>query len=248
MPVTKVIRVSKRRGGRRKKMVKSYGKLMKYSSNLSFKNMPHHFKRLGKKTIIYVTGAGTIGWSPATGSSQDTGLNISSVYADQLTGCYQFGWSHNFQLNNVVGNSDFINLFDRYRITGVKYRIMYQCNMAAVQTTAVLPIMHYVRDEDDSTAPTDLSDINQKELCKVKILGATTMVSYYIKPKVASDVYQGVASTGYAVKSAPYINSSFPTVQHYGIKVWLNQIYAVAANNTAITIEPVYYLSCRDPQ
>lgn len=233
------------RGTRKIKNVakaKTMGKLLKYAVRPPI-SQAHLFKRLGEKTIIYVNGAGTVAYS-----GSDAGFAISSMSSDSLTGCYQFGWSHSFSLNNVVGNGDFTTLFDRYKIVAVKYKIMFQCNTAAVNGSQVLPILHYVKDEDDVTIPTSLSSINQKALCKVRVMGATTMISYYIKPKVAKAVYQSALLTAYSVDKAPYINSSYNSAPHYGIKAWMNQVYAVAANNTAITIEPVYYISCRDPQ
>lgn len=240
---TRIVRASRPPRGRpRVRKPYSMGKLLKYSLS-KVSNKPHLFKRLGQKTIVYVNGAGTIAYS-----GSDTGFAISSMTADQLTGCYQFGWSHTFSLNNVLGTTDFTNLFDRYKITGVKYKIMFQCNTAAVQGSQVLPILHYVKDEDDNNIPSSLNDINQKQLCKVKVMGATTMISYFIKPKVAKDIYQSAIATSYAVEKAPYINSTYATTPHYGLKAWMNQVYAVAANNTAVTIEPVYYIACRDPQ
>lgn len=221
---------------------KTMGQLLKYAVRPPA-NQPHLFKRLGQKIQMYVSAAGAIAYA-----GTDSGFAISSMSADSLTGCYQFGWSHSFSLDNVVGYQDFTNLFDRYKIVAVKYKIMFQCNNAQVQGSQVLPILHYVKDEDDVAIPTALSSINQKALCKVKVLGATTMMSYYIKPKISKTIYNSALTSAYSVDKAPYINATYPSAPHYGIKAWVNQVYAVAANNTAITVEPVYYISCRDPQ
>jgi len=209
-------------------------------------NLTHRFRRLGAKSIIYISGAGSVGSNGYP--NNDTGLSVSSVAADTLTGCYQFGWSHEFKLANMVGSTEFTSLFDKYKITGIKYKIMYQCNDAAVQGSQVLPIIHYAVDSDDSSTPSTLGAVQERANCKSTVLGNTQVISFFFKPKVATMVYNGVASTGYAVSKSPYINSSYPSVPHYGVKIWMNNVYMVTSNNTAITVEPTYYLALRDPQ
>lgn len=206
----------------------------------------HTFRRLGAKTIIYITGAGAI--SSQGSPSTDSGFTLSSVLSDALTGCYQFGFSHNFQMVNVVQPTDLTQLFDRYKIVGVKYRVYYHCNDAAVQGLQVLPLVHYSMDTDDSAAPTNLETVQAKGDCKTKVLGNNQYIQAYIKPKVAIPVYRTGASNAYDVERSKWINSSYTDVQHYGIKFWLNQVYMASSNNTAITIEPVYYIRCMDSQ
>lgn len=237
------IKASPAKRGRRKQMKRSYGGLLKMSNLKAIASLPHAFKRLGQKTTVWVNGAGSI-----TSSTSDTGITFSSLTADNLAGCYQFGWSHNFQLGNVVGSTDFINFFDRYKISGIKYKIMFQSNTASVGGSSVLPIIHYCKDDDDATVPTALTDLNQKSNLKTRVLGSTTLISYYIKPAIAETVYQSGVASAYGVRRPMYINMTYPAVQHYGIKAWVNQVFATTANNVAITIEPEYYLVCRDPQ
>jgi len=77
-------------------------------------------------------------------------------------------------------------------------------------------------------------------------MGNTQYVVQKIKPKVAGQIYQSAIATGYSVIKAPYINSTYSTVPHYGIKFWLNNVYMSSTNNTAITIEPEYIFACKD--
>lgn len=209
-------------------------------------NITHRFKRLGAKSIIYVAGSGVIGTNGYP--SNDTGLSLSAVSADSLTGCYQFGWSHDFRLINMSGSTEFTQLFDKYKITGIKYKIMYQCNDAQVAGSQVLPIIHYCVDSDDTTTPSNLGSVQERANTKVKVLGNTQTVSFFVRPKVAATLYQSAISSGYEVRKAPFINSSYPSIPHYGVKIWLNNVYMVTANNTAFTIEPTYYLALKDVQ
>lgn len=212
----------------------------------SIANSTHRFRRLGTKSIIYVAGAGTIGQNGHP--SNDTGLSLSAVSADNLSACYQFGWSHDFRLVNAVGSTEFTTLFDKYKITGIKYKIMYQCNDAQVAGSQVLPIIHYAVDTDDSSTPASLTAVQERSNTKSKVFGNTQTISFFLRPKVAASLYQSSISTGYEVKKAPYINSSYASIPHYGVKVWMNNVYMVTANNTAITIEPTYYLALKDVQ
>lgn len=219
-------------------------KTFKPSRGLSLLSRSHLFKRLGVKTIVFINGIGSV--SSQGSPSTDSGFSLSSVSSDALTGCYQFGWVHDFRMINVVQYNEFTNLFDRYKIVGINYKVMYQCNDAQVQGSQVLPIVHYAIDYDDATVPSVLTDISSKSNCRTKVLGNTQYVVQKIKPKVAGQIYQSAIATGYSVIKAPYINSTYSTVPHYGIKFWLNNVYMSSSNNTAITIEPEYIFACKD--
>lgn len=209
-------------------------------------NRTHMFRRVGVKTMIYVTGAGTITYVGDPGL--DSGITLSTVYSDTITNFYQFGWSHNFRLQNVLAPTDFTNLYDRYKIVGVKYRIFYHQNQAQVQGAQMLPLMHFSLDSDDSTAPGSLSAVSAKGDCKTKVLGNQQYIQMYIRPKVAGSLYQSGVTAAYDVEKSKWINSTYPAVEHYGIKTWLNNVYMAVGVNTAISIEPVYYIACKDSQ
>lgn len=208
-------------------------------------NRTHMFRRIGARTLIYANGVGSIAVSgtPFT----DSGITLSSVSSDVLTGCYQFGWSHYFSLNNITTTSDFTSLFDRYKIVGVKYRIYYHQNSADVSGGQLLPMIQYSIDNDDAAAPSSIASITSRGDCKTKILGGQQYISLYIRPKVATTAFQSGVSSAYAVDKAKWINSAYPNVEHYGIKVWCNNVFLNSTNtNHAFSIEPVYYLAMRD--
>lgn len=212
----------------------------------SIPNRTHVFRRVGVKTLIYVNGVGSITSSGDPGA--DSGIQLSTVYTDTITNFYQFGWSHHFRLQNVLQSSDFTNLYDKYKIVGVKYRIYYHQNQASVQGAQMLPLMHYTLDSDDGVAPSNLSTISSKGDCKTKVLGSQQYIQMYIRPKVAGAVYQFGVSTAYDVEKSKWINSTYPAVEHYGVKTWVNNVYMAAGVNTAISIEPVYYIACKESQ
>ena len=220
---------------------------LKRNGNIALR--PHTFIRLGMKSLIYLYNTGTSPTLSSVGSpSTDSGLTLSSYASDSLTGCYQFGFSHFFRLSNVIQSSEFTALFDRYKIVGVRYKIMYMSNMSSVSGGTVLPVIHWTTDTDDADVPASLTTLQAKSSCKYKVFGNQQTIKTYIKPMVAENVYSSSISTGYSVKKAGWVNSVYPDVQHYGIKVWISNAYSPSGSQQAWTIEPEYILTFKDVQ
>lgn len=227
------------RGTRKIRPMRYAAKFLKRRIGIS--GQTHVFKRIGKKTVIYVNTPAGI----AKDNANDTGLTLTSPSSDNLTGCIQFGWSHTFRLKNVVSSTDLQNLFDRYKIIGIKYKIMFQNNSSSTTGSSVLPVIHYATDYDDSNNGSSVESVSVKSNCKMRVLGNTQMISYYFKPKVQAQIFQGVTSA-YAPREVEWINTDYDDVPHYGLKVWMNGVYATAINACVFTVEPVYYLACKD--
>lgn len=102
----------------------------------------HHFKRTAAPTAI--TGSGT----PAA----------------PVVFYGAFGYTFN-QLNNV---SEFINLFDHFRINAVTSRFYLQIDPSATstQTNAIIPRMYWVRDYNDSAAPASVDQLREYSNCR----------------------------------------------------------------------------------
>lgn len=185
------------------------------------------------------------------GSAFITPLSAGVLPTDSMSNTVQFGNSYIFKLSSVIDSSDLTNLFDKYKINGVKLKIMYQADSASVGGSGVFPIFNYCYDGDDATIPTSLNQVESKAKARSVVLSANKPVSIFIKPKVASYLYSTVSGApvpGYSVTKAPYINSTYSDVQHYGLKTWINNFYAPTNANNQITVQTTYYLSLRDPQ
>lgn len=201
------------------------------------------FRRQAQLIRITQTAAGAI-----TVTDNGTGaIATSSTTSDSMTNTIQWGNAFMFKLSNVIESADFVNLFDRYKILGVKLKVMYQSETASVGSQGCLPIFNYASDFDDFSPPSSLNAVEAKQRARSVILTANRPVNIYVKPKVAAALYQSLL-TGYEVKKAPFINSTYPDVQHYGVKTWINNFYAPAGANNQITIQATYVLSCKDPQ
>lgn len=200
----------------------------------------HVFRRIGQLIRITQNAANSIVTTDGNGS-----LITSATSADSMSNTIQWGNAFNFKLSSVIDANDFVQLYERYKINGVKLKIMYQADSASVGGQGVLPILNFAYDHDDAVAPSSLNSVNSRSTAKQVVLNANRTVSIYIKPKVAAALFQGVFS-GYSVQRPPYIDISSADVQHYGLKMWINNFYTPTGANNQITITPTYYLSMRD--
>lgn len=222
-----------------------FKKMVRKSLKKPISNQTHVFRRQGQLARITVTGVGTIGNSGYDGNGSQL---LTAVTADSMANNYQFGASYLFKLSSVVDSSDFTNLYDKYKILGVKVRIMWQCNQASVSGTSVLPVISYSVDHDDNTVPSSLYAITTKATSKVKVLGQNNYVDIYIRPRVAGQLYNTALLSGYSTVKAPWINSTYNDVPHYGLKFWINNMYMATGINNQIEIQPTYYLACKESQ
>lgn len=189
----------------------------------------------------------------ATSDSNQIGLQ-TPVFESSLAGGgspYRFGAVSYFKLSNVLQSSDLTGLYDRYKINGIKVKIIPLSNMASTNGQGLIPTMVYHTDYDDAVTPTQDSDVRVKSGAKEVRLDRTRTI--YIKPKIADAILGASAGTAYSVpKAAPYINMSYPDVPHYGLKMYFRDVNlnsaTASSTNTCIRFETTYYISCKDPQ
>lgn len=189
----------------------------------------------------------------ATSDSNQIGLQ-TPVFESALTGGgspYRFGAVSYFKLSNVLQNTDFTALYDRYKINAIKVKIIPLSTMANVNGQGVVPTMVYHTDYDDALTPT--SDETVRVKAGAKEVRLDKPVSIYFKPKIADAILGASAGTAYSVpKKAPYINMSYPDVPHYGLKMYFRDVNLSSSTgtstNTCFRFETTYYMSCRDPQ
>lgn len=209
----------------------------------------HMFKR--QTTPVEITNSSTIGVAVSTDSNQ-LGLS-ATTFESTLTGGgapYRFGGTMYFKLSNVLQSGDFTALYDRYKINAIKVKVIPLSNYAAVNGQGVIPTMVYHTDYDDSSTPTSDTDVRVKQGAKEVRLDRPKTI--FFRPKVASMI-AGEAGTAYSVpRKAPYINMSYPTAPHYGLKMFFRDVNLSSSTgssiNTCFRFETTYYLSMKDPQ
>lgn len=209
--------------------------------------MTHVIKRLGQ--TVLVDNGGVTGF-PRLQSSGGNSFTMGLPLAGALPFTTDVGLASKYELSSAVDYTDLTQLFDRYKIVGIKLKVLYQSNIGDVGRTA-LPVLYYAWDGDDNQSPSSAESVTTKAYCKTRILNGNREFSIYFKPRVAKELNQGpFAATGQSSEKAPWVDSNSPSVPHFGMKFWLANFVngAVDAPTALLRIQPTYYLALRDTQ
>jgi len=142
----------------------------------------------------------------------------------------------NFSLNDIPGYLEFTNLFDYYKITGIRAKfIPYQTqsnSTSTINNASNVPIFFCV-DTSDNTPPLTVDELTEFQDCKISNLYSGFDI--YFKPKFADAT--AAARDGWVACSNPSLN-------YYGLK------YAIPATANAMTYYLIYtfYVSFKDPK
>lgn len=233
---------SKRKMGRKRKFA------VKRRAYRSRTSKPTFIKRKGVLMRIYnspITGNPTVLNTDGNGS-----IAIGNQVAD--TGAtVQFGGGIRFQMQSALEYVDMTQFFDRYKITGVKLKFLYQHNNASNNNTgnnSVFPILNYSFDGDDDTIPSDYPTLAVKQYTKQTILNANFYKSVYIKPRITKEVYRTALTTGYTSERACWLDCANVNIAHFGLKLWIQNWNPGLTTINQLTIEPTYYFALKDTQ
>lgn len=205
----------------------------------------HRFKRLGTDLILSNDNTNAPVWT-----SQNATLVQTPNYADDF-GTYALGGAFRFMLNGLLEYNDFTQLFDRYKITGIKLKVMFQCNQSGTPggTRAPLPLMTYAFDCDDANAPANGNIVRVKQYAKQRILNGSSSFNIFIKPRITKALYANALTAGYSSEAPTWIDATRADIEHYGLKFWINNWFADHDTSSyKLTITPTYYFSCKDTQ
>lgn len=186
----------------------------------------HRFKRTCKLDNLVVSYNST------------TGVGVGSNPAYQFT------------LNSLPDYNEFINLYDMYRITGVKLSIIpaAQAITSAVSGSTAssgFSRVNSVIDFDDNTVLA--SENNALQYSTLRTTGYSRTHSRYIQPKLSVSIDDQLNAT---LASAPsqnrWISTEFPEVEHRGIKVWINPpVNTAASTSMTYSVYATYYLAMK---
>lgn len=152
-------------------------------------------------------------------------------------------YSFMFRLSDIPNYTEFTNLYDQYRITGVSVKFFPQQDSANTGiSNATTAIIHTAADYNDATAITTEQDILQYQTLRTHRFD--TIFHYYLKPRVATAIYNNVATTGYAQSGHPWIDVSSPSAPFYGLKVVVPTVSASSLSGWRLYA--TFYIECRD--
>lgn len=143
-------------------------------------------------------------------------LNLD-VYDSNFYESYVMG-----RLDQLPAYTDFTNLFDSYRVTGMKAKFLFDKNSAEVHGTDVsIPMIGTCTDKDDVAALTTENAFWQYEDFKYRRLDKP--VSVFVKPRIAQSAYAGGIFASYVEgKAKQWIDCNSTTVEHYGIRYYIH--------------------------
>lgn len=143
-----------------------------------------------------------------------------------------FGYSESFSIDKLPNYLEFTHLFDEYRITGIKYYLIFQGNTNFVYETyfAAMPIeLQYVIDYDDVVAPpntvTGWTELQEHANCKLKQVSnqSRSVFSFTFSPRVQEMVYNTPTTTSYGTgQKGRWLDCDSPSTPHYGLKYILH--------------------------
>ena len=160
------------------------------------------------------------------------------------------GFGYSFSLDQLPANSEFISLFDEYKLYGVKlhFRPLFNSQQAydrvgATTNLVRMPRIHYCFDGTDVAPPTSVGGIQQYSTYD----NWTCLQSRkkFIKVNPTAELFRSTVSTSYARINSPFIEctTSGTGTPHYGIKLFLEN--PDSANwNSLIGSQEVYELVC----
>lgn len=151
-----------------------------------------------------------------------------------------------FQLSDMPGSSEFVNLFDSYRIAAVKLTFQWSHNVAdpgaQALTNFAIPQMCYAIDRNDSAAPTTQAEIFQYEGAKQRTLAKPFSV-YIRRPAIVVDAQTLLGGSFSVERKSPWISTLATNVLHFGFKYLIESFGATAANNLGtLRVYATYYL------
>lgn len=221
---------------------------------------PHRFTRYMQDiTIMNDAATGNVCLADSLGAKYavpSNGWNIGtpSGYGATLTsanGTKAFSAGYIVQFANIINSTEFQSLFDRYRIRGCKVQIIPMNNSARTYSSDSLGTCTIVRDYDDANLVSLENEVLEKEGSRTYRLSKP--VSIYFKPRLTQGLMDNtgaIVPVGIKAGSNQWINMSNMNINHYGLKLYFNDVNVPASTgvSTIFKIRTKLYFECKDTQ
>jgi hypothetical protein len=180
------------------------------------------------------------------GSSFDTHTGVSAGNFMAVPVTAGVGFAFSFALADLVQSSSFTAIYDQYRIDAVSIHCIPLWNMVdghnATNPNNNDPICFIVLDYDDSTALS--SEAQALEYDNVQAMMPYAGAVIKVKPKITPATYASGAFDGYIVEDeGEWLDAASTTIQHYGVKGWLNPLTTASTTNLGWYIYAQYEVS-----
>lgn len=149
--------------------------------------------------------------------------------------------AYSFNLNDIPNISTYCDIYDFYKITGVK--VLFCPRQTETQGQTYLGMFHYVVDYNDNNSVESAQEIMSRQGARMRYMVGRPF-SIFIKPRIATMAYESGASTGYYATLPKWMNTNDNTVPHYGLKVFLTEPSVGTTTDVYLT----YYVKFRGPK
>lgn len=187
------------------------------------------FTRRGKKLEQTTLIIGNVNKGPLTSTSASEGL-----------------YSFSFTLADVADYTNYVSVWDQYKIVGVDIVILPVTNLSPAGTSPAYAFLYIAPDYDDATAPANSTTM--LSYSSLAVVGPCEKYSFTIRPSVdiATTTSAASAITGSMAIESPWIDCSESDVTHYGIKAAVTQ--STSTNLTAWNMFCRYRIQFRRQQ
>jgi len=154
-------------------------------------------------------------------------------------GYYAFG----FVLTDLIDYSQWTSVFDQYKINMIEVDIVAMTLLPAPSTGAQYSLGYVAIDYDDNVVPTSIGQI--QAYSNSMILRPSRDLRFSLQPKTATEVQSTFAgaTAGAGVSNSQWLDCTYNSVPHYGIKAAIVQ--STSTNLTRWRILLRYHVSFR---
>lgn len=153
-----------------------------------------------------------------------------------------------FKLSDLPNYTEFTNLFDRYRILGVKVLFIPHWSNVDANPVSTMPLVnpdfYTVTDYTEDGVPTSLNELYEDTSFRVTRGGK--IHKRYLKPAVLSQEFESTIATAYSPKWKQWITTDDPATPHYCLKWGADQLAVGTTQNFYIRVMMTYYIQCKD--
>lgn len=159
--------------------------------------------------------------------------------------------NYRFRLTDVPNSSEFVDLFDMFKITGVQLKFYLNLDPSAQAEGSsspfgggYVPRLHWVVDHDDATTPASINSLREHSKHKVANLSPYRPVTIYLKPAVLGvNFATSLTDFAFAPKWGQWIDVARADTNHFGLKWAVDNAFN---NQYIVNVEAKYYFATKD--
>jgi hypothetical protein len=162
--------------------------------------------------------------------------------------------NYSFALSELTDYTDFTNLFDSYRIKGVRMQGYFSNTQSSSESNTNL-MLYYMASDFGNQALSSLTEqffLNRPKHKKKILLNARggKVFDIYQPVKQLSNLYASTTNTDYALSTPRFISTAEANTPHYGMYMRLQRVSGDEFSTSTTTYPSLkiiytYYIQCR---